>query len=78
MVERCESCGREMVSEEDHAADDLSVPYCSECADHKGNLLSRKAVENKLTERVMQEREVPREQAREYVKRKMDEMPAWE
>ncbi|MDY6770925.1 MAG: zinc ribbon domain-containing protein [Candidatus Nanohaloarchaea archaeon] len=78
MVERCESCGVEMPSEEDHAGDDAGIPYCSACADHEGELLSRSAVEQKVADRLMAEHDVgDREKALRHVRRKLDEMPAW-
>lgn len=78
MVERCESCGQELVTADDHAGGDRSNPYCSTCADHEGNLLSRKAIEDRLVEQAMNEHDAEEQQARQYVRRQMDEMPAWE
>lgn len=78
MVERCESCGIEMPSEDDHAGADPSIPYCGTCADHEGELLSRPAVEDRLVERLMEDHDVQdREKALRHVRRKLDEMPAW-
>ena len=78
MAKICKSCGAEMVSEDDHAGEDPEHPYCSDCADHRGNLLSRRAVREKLVDRIMNEREVDnRRRARKYVEQKLDNMPAW-
>lgn len=78
MVERCESCGQELVTTEDHAGGDISIPYCSTCADHNGNLLSRKAIEERLIDQAMDEHDADEQEARQYVRRQMDEMPAWQ
>jgi hypothetical protein len=78
MVERCKSCGIEMPSATDHAGEDIDNPYCSNCADHEGNLKSRKAVEENLKRRLMEEHDADEHKAREAARRQMDEMPAWE
>lgn len=79
MVKDCKSCGREMVSEEDFEGKLSEVPYCSDCADHRGELLSRGAVREKLVDRIMNKKDVDnRRRARKYVEQKLDSMPAWQ
>ena len=68
----------ELVSEDDHAGNSVDIPFCGECADHNGNLFSRRAVREKIVDRIMDEREVnDRRRARKYVERKLESMPAW-
>lgn len=77
MVEQCESCGRQMMTADDHAGDDLSIPYCDTCADHEGELLPRSAIEDRLVREAMDEHDATEQEARQYIQRQLDEMPAW-
>ncbi len=78
MSNSCDSCGKDLVSEDEHAGKDTEIPFCNECADHNGNLLSRRAVREKVVDRIMDERDVnDRRRARKYVERKLESMPAW-
>lgn len=78
MAGKCRSCGQEMVSETDHAGDDIDCEYCAYCADHNCNLKTRDAVERSLRSRVAEEHpDASDDQIREHVRRQLDEMPAW-
>ncbi len=79
MPGECNSCGRKMVSEEEHAGQTTEHPFCYECADHEGNLYSRRTVREKVVDRIMSERDVQdRRRARQFVENKLDNMPAWQ
>ncbi|MDY6777587.1 MAG: zinc ribbon domain-containing protein [Candidatus Nanohaloarchaea archaeon] len=77
MIERCRSCGRELVTEDDHADGDVETPFCTTCADREGNLYRRERVEDRLVAELQEEEDVDEHAARQHVRRKLDEMPAW-
>ncbi len=73
---KCFSCGMPIPHPQDHALGNASIPYCSHCADEKGNLKPfEKVLEGGVKFAIS--KGVPENEAEAKVRDRLMRMPAW-